>query len=87
VSVKTAAAKPTTPNLVVFPNPSSTSPLELISDLFDHFPLHSCVELTRRLLTFSSSLLTEAARLRAFLKTVILFVAEYGSKPYEDGAS
>jgi hypothetical protein len=40
-SVKTAAAKSTTPNLVV-PNQSSTSPLEKISDL-DHLPLDECV--------------------------------------------
>jgi hypothetical protein len=79
-SVKTAAAKHTARNLVV-PNPSSTSPLEEISDLLDHLPLHACVELTRRLLTSISSLPTGAARPRAVLKTVILFVAEYGSTP------
>ena len=79
-SVKTTAAKPTTPNLVV-PNRSSTSPLEEISYLLDHLPLHACVELTRRLLTSISSLPTGAARPRAVLKTVILFVAEYGSTP------
>jgi hypothetical protein len=39
-SVKTTAAKSTTPNLVV-PNQSSTSPLEEISDL-DHLPLDAC---------------------------------------------
>ena len=74
------AAKPSTPNLVV-PNQSSTSPLEEISDPLDHLPLHACVELTRRLLTSISSLSTGAARPRAVLKTVILFVAEYGSTP------
>jgi hypothetical protein len=79
-SVKTTAVKPTTPNLVV-PNRSSTSPLEEISDLLDHLPLHACVELTRRLLTSISSLPTGAARPRAVLKSVILFVAEYGSTP------
>jgi hypothetical protein len=36
---------------------------------------------TRRLLTSISSLPTRAARPRAVLKTVILFVAEYGSRP------
>jgi hypothetical protein len=49
-SVKTAAAKPTTSELVVhtqFP----TSPLEEISDLLDHLPIQACVELTRRLLS------------------------------------
>ena len=78
-SVKTEAAKPTTPNLVD-PNQSSTSSLQEISDL-DHLPLHACAELTRRLLTSISSLPTEAARPRAVLKTVIPFEAEYGSTP------
>ena len=78
-SVKTAAAKPTTPELVV-PTQSCTSPLDDISDLLDHLPIQACVELTRRLLT-SISLPTGAARPRAVLKTVILFVAEYGSTP------
>jgi hypothetical protein len=84
-SVKTTAAKPTTPNLVV-PNQCSTSPLEEISDILDHLPLHACVGLTRRLLTSISSLPTEAARPWAVLKTVIIFVAEYCSTRYEDGA-
>jgi len=79
-SVKTAAVKPTTPNLVV-PIQNPTSPLEDISDLLDHLPLHACVELTRRLLTSISSLPTGTARPRAVLKTIILFVAEYGSTP------
>ena len=79
-SVKTAAANPTTPSLVVHTQ-TPTSPLEDISDLFYHLPLHTCVEQTRRLLTSFSSLPTGAARNRAVLKTVILFVAEYGSTP------
>ena len=61
-SVKTAAAKPATPNRVI-PNQSSTSPLEEISDLLDHLPLHACVELTRRLLTSIFYLPTGAAPL------------------------
>jgi hypothetical protein len=76
--MKTATAKPTTPNMLV-PNQTSTSTLEEISDLH-HLSLHACVELTRRLLT-SISLLTGAVRPRAVLKTVILSVAEYGSTP------
>jgi hypothetical protein len=48
-SDKTATAKPTTPDLVV-PTQSSTSHLQEISDLFDHLPIQACVELTRRLL-------------------------------------
>ena len=79
-SVITAATNPTTPNLVV-PHQSSTSPLEEISDLLDHLPLHAGVELTRWFLISISSLPTGAARPRAVLKTVILFVAEYGSTP------
>ena len=77
--VKTAAVKPTTPNLMA-PNRSTTYPLEEISDL-DHLPLHVCMEMTRRLLTSISTLPTGAARPRAVLKTVILLVAEYGSTP------
>jgi hypothetical protein len=79
-SVKTAAAKPLNPKLV-FPTQSSTSPLEEISDLLDHLPIEAYVELTRRLLTTISSLPTKAARPRAVLKIVILFVAEYGRTP------
>jgi hypothetical protein len=78
--VKTAAPKPSTPKLVV-PSQSPTSTLEEISDLLDHLPLQACVELTRRLLASISSLATGAARPRAVLKTVILFVAEYGRAP------
>ena len=68
-SVKTAAGKPTPPNLVV-PTQKSTSPLEEISDLLDHLPLPACVELTRRFFKYIS-LPTGAARPRAVLKTVI----------------
>ena len=82
-SVKTAAAKPATPDLVV-PTQIPTSPLEYISDLLDRLLLHSCVELTHRLLTSIVSLTTGAARPRAVLKTAILFVAEYGSTPKEE---
>jgi len=81
-SVKTVAAKPTTPDLVV-PTQSPTSPLEDISDLLDRL-LQACVELTRRLLTSISSLPNGTARPRAVLNTVI-FVTEYGSTPWEDG--
>ena len=79
-SVKTAATKPTTPVLVV-PTQSPTNPLEEISDLLDHLPLQACVELTCWLFTSFSSLPSGAARPRAVLKTVILFVAKYGSTP------
>jgi hypothetical protein len=79
-SVRATAAKHPTPKLVV-PTQSHASPLEEISDLLDHLPIHACVELTRRLLPSLSSLPTGTARPRAVLKTVILFVAEYGSTP------
>jgi hypothetical protein len=61
--------------------PSSTqgqSPLEGITDLLQNIPNMACVELTRRLLPAVSSLPTGEARPRAILKTVILFIAEYG---------
>ena len=57
---------------------STQPPLEEISDLLDNLPIDACVELTRRLLT-AISLPTVAARTRAVLKTVVLFIAEYGS--------
>ena len=73
-SVKIAANKPTTPVLLV-----PTDTLEEISDILDRLTLKACVELTRRLLTFISSLSKGTACPRAVLKNVILFVAEYGS--------
>ena len=73
-SVKYVATKPTNPVLVVT-NQSPTKPLEEISDLLDRLPLQPCVELTRLLLTSFSALPSGAARPRAVLKTVILFVA------------
>jgi hypothetical protein len=62
-------------------NPPSTSPLEDISDLLDSLPLEAFVQLTRRLLASISSLPKRAARPRAVLKTVLLFVAETGDTP------
>ena len=79
-SVKTAAANPIIPDLVVHIQ-TSNCPLEDISDLLDRLPVKVCVELTRRLLTSISSLPTGAARPLAVMKTVVLFVAEYGSTP------
>jgi len=79
-SQKETAAKSTNPDLVV-PTQIPISPLEDISDHLDRLPLQACVELTCRLLTSISSLPTGAARPRPVLKTVILFVAEYGSTP------
>jgi len=79
-TVKTTAAKTATPSLV-FPTQNPNSPLENISDLLDHLPLQAFVELTRGLLASIASLPTGAVRPRAVLKTVIIFVAEYGSTP------
>ena len=79
-SVKTAAAKTSPPNLVI-PTQSSTSPLEEILDLVDHLSLPSCAELTRRIIASIPSLPKGAARSRAVLKIVILFVAEDGDAP------
>ena len=53
-------------------------------DLLDRLPLQACVNLTIRLLKSISSLPTGTARPWAVLKTVILFVAEYGSTPWEN---
>jgi len=78
VGVKIAAAKTKTPELVVT-NLNFTSPLEEISDLLDHFPIQACVELTRRLLKYISSLPRGTTRPRACLKIVTFFMAEYGS--------
>jgi hypothetical protein len=79
-SVKTVAAKPKTNDLVETPQPPA-SILEAISDLLDNLLLQVCVELAHRLLTAIPVLPPGAARPRAVLKTVILFVAEYGSTP------
>jgi len=81
----TMSAKPVTATQVVTNPHPNTSPLEGISDLLDNLPLEACVELTRRLLTSISYLPKGTAPPRAVLKTVILFVAEYGSTPQEDG--
>ena len=71
---------PKKPNPASIPHPNQ-SPIEEISDLLDNLPVNACVELTRRLLTAVPTLPSGAARSRAVLKIVILFVAEYGSTP------
>jgi hypothetical protein len=68
----------------VVPAQPSSCPLKDISDFLDRLPLQEFVELTRLFLTSISSLPTGTARPGAVLKTVILFVAEYVSTPYED---
>lgn len=52
-----------------------------ISDLLDLLPLQACVELICQLLTSISTLPTRTAHLWAVLKTIILFVVDYGSTP------
>jgi hypothetical protein len=79
VVAKPVATQPSSTKLVATTRP--TSPLEGIADLLDQLPIKACEELTCRLLTSISSLPTGVARPRATLKTVILFVAEYGSTP------
>ena len=71
---------PKKPNPTPIPPPNQTL-IEEISDLLDNLPVNACVELTRRLLTAVPTLPSGAARSRAVLKIVILFVAEYGSTP------
>ena len=56
------------------------SPLEEISDHLNNLPIDACMELTRRLFTAIPSLPSGAARTRAVLKTVVIFIAEYGKK-------
>ena len=73
-------SRPQKPNPASIPPPNQ-SPIEEIADLLDNLPVNACVELTWRLLTAVPSLPSDAARSRAILKIVILFVAEYGSIP------
>jgi hypothetical protein len=80
---KTVADKPNPAKWVVTTGPT-TSPLRGISGLLDNLPLETFLKLTRLLLNSISSHPTGAARPLAFLKTVTLFVAEYGSTPYEE---
>jgi len=79
-SVKTAAAKTTTPNLV-FPTQNSTSPLEEISNLFENLPLTASVELTCLLIPSISSLPSGGARPRAVLKIVIFSWPNMAASP------
>jgi hypothetical protein len=58
---------------------SSNNPVEDISELLHRLAIQACVELTRRPLTSILSFPKGAGRPRTVLKTVIFFVAEYGS--------
>jgi hypothetical protein len=64
---------------LVLPPTANPSLVEEISVLLDTLPMDACIELTRRLLTAVPFLPSGPARSRAFLKTVIFFVAEYSS--------
>jgi hypothetical protein len=79
--VKTGKSSPKIPNPTTpTPAPQITElPIEEISDLLDTSPIDACVELTRWLLTAFPTLRSGAARSRAVLKIVVLFVAEYDS--------
>jgi hypothetical protein len=83
-STKESVAKPAPTKHLVHPPTDNPSPVEEISDLLDTLPMKACVELTRRLLIAIPSLPSEPARSRAVLKTVILFVSEYGSTASEE---
>ena len=61
------------------PPQTNQSPIEHISELLDNLPLNAWVELTHRILTSVPTLPSEPGRPRDVLKTVVLFVAEYGS--------
>jgi len=75
--------KPNPAKLVVPPHPTHSS-FESISKLLYNLPLEAFVELTRWLLTSISSIRTGEARPQAVLKTVIVFVDEYGSALRKD---
>jgi hypothetical protein len=58
------------------PAPQITqSSIEEICDLLDTLPIDACVDLTLRILTAAPTLPSGAARSRAVLKIVVLFVA------------
>jgi hypothetical protein len=63
--------------------PQDQTPLEGIADLLENLPNKARVELTRHLLSTASSLPTGEASSRAVLKTVILFIPEYGCADWD----
>jgi hypothetical protein len=82
--VKAGKSSPKIPNSPTGSPETTQSPIEEISDLLDAIPIDACVELTRRLFTAAPTLPSGAARLRALLKIVVLFLAEYGSTAWKD---
>ena len=80
-STKSSQRKPK--ELVVPPQPNK-SLTEEISDLLDNLLINTCVVLTRRILTSVPTLSSGPARWQSVLKTVILFVTEYGITTWMD---
>ena len=72
------------PKELMVPFQPNESFIEEISDLLANLPLNTSVELTCRILTSVPILSFAAVHSWAVLKTVILFVAEYGSMALED---
>jgi hypothetical protein len=66
------------PNTFTPPHQPTQSPID-ISDLLSSLPIDACVVPRRQLLTPAPKLNSGAARVRAILKIVVLFEAEYGS--------
>ena len=77
------AAKLTAPELMK-PTQIATSPFKEVSDLLDVLHIKASLEVTHRHFTSIFSLHTGEAPPRAVLMTEILFVAEYGSTPWEN---
>jgi len=67
------------PKELVVPHKLNQSPTDKISDLLDNLPIRACVALTRRILTSVPTLPSGPVRWQSVLKTVVLFVTEYGS--------
>jgi hypothetical protein len=79
-STTQCAAKPTLSEQLVTPPAVNPSAIEEISDLLDSLPMDACAVLTRRLLSTVPSHPSGLARSWGVLKTVFVFVAEYGRK-------
>jgi len=64
---------------LVVPTLNKQSPFGETSDLLDDLPLNACVEFTHRIFTSVRTLPSGPAHSQAVLKTIVPFVAEYGS--------
>jgi hypothetical protein len=78
-TVKTSKSSQPKPNDLVSPLQTKHLPIKEISELLDSLFLNACVELARQILSSAPTLPSGPASLRAVLKIVVLFVAEYGS--------